>query len=120
MTFLISVFICVFPLAAIAYPLLKKIANRIPKPEDESSLESELERRWQVALDGMKNSEIEFMVGNLSEADYQSLRESYVLEASIVLKLAKFSQEQQKEILDIFRRKTTQTDLPITESEEGP
>ena len=99
MIFLISVLVCFIPFSAIAYPLIRKIATKNPAPVDESSLELELDRRWQTALEGMATSEIEFMVGNLSEPDYSSLRESYMVEASIVLQMAQFSSEQQREIL---------------------
>jgi len=98
--FLISVLICLVPFSAIAYPLIRKVATKNPAPVDESSLELELDRRWQTALEGMATSEIEFMVGNLSEPDYASLRESYMVEASIVLQMAQFSSQQQREILE--------------------
>ena len=100
MIFLISVLICLVPFSAIAYPLIRKVATKNPAPVDESSLELELDRRWQTALEGMATSEIEFMVGNLSEPDYASLRESYMVEASIVLQMAQFSSQQQREILE--------------------
>ena len=100
MIFLISVLICLVPFSAIAYPLIRKVATKNPAPVDESSLELELDRRWQAALEGMATSEIEFMVGNLSEPDYASLRESYMVEASIVLQMAQFSSQQQREILE--------------------
>lgn len=100
MIFLISILICLVPFSAIAYPLIRKVATRNPAPVDESSLELELDRRWQTALEGMATSEIEFMVGNLSESDYSSLRESYMVEASIVLQMAQFSSQQQREILE--------------------
>tara|TARA_B100000949_G_C14154255_1_gene396172 strand:- start:518 stop:868 length:351 start_codon:yes stop_codon:yes gene_type:complete len=114
--FLISILICSIPFAAIAFPLLRKIATRNPAPADESSLDVELDRRWRTALEGMTTSEIEFMVGNLSKADYLSFRESYILEASIVLQMAQFSQDQQQEILDQIERESSQISLDEKES----
>ena len=115
MIFLISVLVCFIPFSAIAYPLIRKVATKNPAPVDESSLELELDRRWQTALEGMANSEIEFMVGNLSEPDYSSLRESYMVEASIVLQMAQFSSQQQQEILEQVIQISSQGNL----SEQG-
>ena len=115
MIFLISVLICLVPFSAIAYPLIRKVATKNPAPVDESSLELELDRRWQTALEGMATSEIEFMVGNLSEPDYASLRESYMVEASIVLQMAQFSSQQQQEILERVSQISSQGNL----SEQG-
>ena len=115
MIFLISVLICLVPFSAIAYPLIRKVATKNPAPVDESSLELELDRRWQAALEGMTTSEIEFMVGNLSEPDYASLRESYMVEASIVLQMAQFSSQQQQEILEQVIQISSQGNL----SEQG-
>ena len=116
MIFLISVLICLVPFSAIAYPLIRKVATKNPAPVDESSLELELDRRWQTALEGMATSEIEFMVGNLSEPDYASLRESYMVEASIVLQMAQFSSQQQQEILERVSQISSQGSL----SEQKP
>ena len=115
MIFLISVLICLVPFSAIAYPLIRKVATKNPAPVDDSSLELELDRRWQTALEGMATSEIEFMVGNLSEPDYASLRESYMVEASIVLQMAQFSSQQQQEILEQVIQISSQGNL----SEQG-
>ena len=119
MIFLISILVCCIPFSAIAYPLLQKIATKNPAPVDESSLELELDRRWRTALDGMSTSEIEFMVGNLSKPDYLSLRESYILEASIVLQMAQFSLEQQEEILEQVKQEVSQVNSSKTGVQEG-
>ena len=122
MIFLISVLICLVPFSAIAYPLIRKVATKNPAPVDESSLELELDRRWQTALEGMATSEIEFMVGNLSEPDYASLRESYMVEASIVLQMAQFSSQQQQEILEQVIQISSQGNLSDQGAQEegGP
>lgn len=119
MIFVISVLICFIPFSAIAYPLIRKIATRNPAPMDESSLELELDRRWQTALEGMTTSEIEFIVGNLSEPDYASLRESYMVEASIVLQMAQFSSEQQREILEQVSLISSQDNSSAPRTQEG-
>ena len=119
MIFLISVLICLVPFSAIAYPLIRKVATKNPAPVDESSLELELDRRWQTALEGMATSEIEFMVGNLNEPDYVSLRESYMVEASIVLQMAQFSSQQQQEILEQVIQISSQGNLSEQGAQEG-
>ena len=65
---------------------------------------------------------MKFMVGNLSEPDYASLRESYMVEASIVLQMAQFSSQQQQEILEQVIQISSQGNLSEqgTQEEGGP
>ena len=87
MVILIGILLCFVPGIAVIYPLWRKFSSMSPPPEDESSLEADLDRRWESAIDGLHSSELEYSVGNLSLEDYKELREVHMLEAAVVLKM---------------------------------
>ena len=95
-----AIIISVIPAILIAYPVLKKIASRMPLPEDESSLRADLERRWESALEGIRHAELEMSIGNLSEADYLWLKQVHMAEAANVLKTLEISAEKERLLIE--------------------
>ena len=82
-----------------------------PPPEDESSLEADLDRRWESAIDGLHSSELEYSVGTLSLEDYKELREVHMLEAAVVLKMFDLSGEDEKLLFDQISEELTKSSL---------
>ena len=66
---------------------------------DETSTYSELTRRWEAAIAGLKNTELEHAIGNLTEDDYGDLREQYMLEAANIMKAMELEDQQEEELL---------------------
>ncbi|HIC48473.1 MAG TPA: hypothetical protein EYP00_01175 [Dehalococcoidia bacterium] len=91
----VSIIICIIPAMVVLYPLLSKIASQSPFPEDESSVNADLERRWESALDGLQSAELERSLGNLDEEDYRWLREIHMYEAALVLKAMDLSKSEE-------------------------
>ena len=98
MLVLIGVLLALIPLAAIAYPFLRGRGDAFVA-EDESSTYSELSRRWEEAVTGIKGAELERAIGNLDEADYARLREQYMTEAASVMKAMDLEEQQEQELL---------------------
>ena len=94
-----SIVICVIPALVVLYPLLRKIASKSPLPEDESSLNADLERRWESAVDGLQSAELEKSLGNLQEEDYVWLRDIHMNEAALVLKAMDLSESDKIEMM---------------------
>ena len=86
------------PAFAILYPLLRGLGEN-EFLEDESSPQAELARRWDAALAGLKNAELEWALGNLDEDDHQWLRRQYMTEAALVLKGMRLEEEQEQEFM---------------------
>ena len=82
-----------------------------PPPEDESSLEADLDRRWESAIDGLHSSELEYSVGNLSLEDYKELREVHMLEAAVVLKMFDLTGEDEKLLFDQINEELAKSSL---------
>ena len=96
----VSIIICIIPAVVVLYPLLSKIASQSPFPEDESSLNADLERRWESALDGLQSAELERSLGNLDEEGYRWLREVHMYEAALVLKAMDLSKAEEISLME--------------------
>ena len=103
MLVLIAVLLALLPAVAILYPFLRRL-GRSELLEDESSPQAELARRWDAALAGLKNAELERAIGNLSEEDYHWLREQYMTDAALVMKRMELEEEQEQELLSTIDR----------------
>ena len=85
MLILISISLVAIPLIAILYPFLY-IRNLGRVLDSEDDLREDFVRRWDVALTGLRNAELERAIGTLGENDYSELHDHYITEASIALK----------------------------------
>lgn len=98
MLVLIAVLLTLIPAAAILYPFLfqRGISTVF---RDETSTYSELTRRWEAAVAGLKTMELERAVGNLTESDYIGLKEQYMTEAARIMKAMELEDQQEEELL---------------------
>ena len=99
MEIILALLLALIPAAAILYPLLRGL-GRDEFAEDESSQTAEFARRWEAALDGLRNAELESALGNLDEEDYRWLRRQYMVEAALVLKGMELESAQEREFME--------------------
>ena len=100
MLVLIVVLLALLPAAAILYPFLKKGAGAYYEDEDETSTAAELSRRWDSAIAGLRNTELEHAIGSLDEQSYALLREQYMTEAALIMKTMDLEEEQEQALRD--------------------
>ena len=103
MLVLIAVLLALIPAAAILYPFFTRRVFASRSAVDEGSVGSELARRWDSALEGLKSAELEHAIGNLEDADHSWLREQYMTEAALVLKAMHLEAEQERSLLSSMR-----------------
>ena len=103
MVVLISLILSIFPFILIIFPLIRKYSVSEFIPQDESSLFSDLERRWDSAIEGLRSTELERMVGNLHDQDYDWLKNIHIYEAALVLKALDLSEIEQNQLIDEVR-----------------
>ena len=103
MVVLISLILSIFPFVLIIFPLIRKYSVSEFIPQDESSLFSDLERRWDSAIEGLRSTELERMVGNLHDQDYEWLKNIHIYEAALVLKALDLSEIEQNQLIDEVR-----------------
>ena len=99
MEIILALLLALIPAAAILYPLLRGL-GRDEFAGDESSQTAEFARRWEAALDGLRNAELESALGNLVEEDYRWLRRQYMVEAALVLKGMELETAQEREFME--------------------
>jgi hypothetical protein len=119
MLVLIAVLLVLLPAAAIVYPFLRRPDGEAP-PDDEASDSKELSRRWDAAIAGLRNTELEFSIGNLTENDYDWLKEQYMTEAALVLKTMELEEHEEQVLMDDVERavRGTRGDLELPEDEQ--
>ena len=98
MEIVFALLLALIPAAAILYPLLRRLGTD-EFAEDEGSQAAESARRWEAALEGLRNTELESAIGNLDEEDYRWLRRQYMVEAALVLKSMDLESAQEREFL---------------------
>ena len=100
MLVLIVTLLAIIPAVAILYPFLAKGAAARYASEDETSTAAELSRRWDSAIAGVRNTELEHAIGNLDEDSYALLREQYLTEAALVMKAMDLEEQQEQALRD--------------------
>jgi len=101
MIILVTIVICSVPAVLVLLPFIKRFTSSY-QPEDESSLVTELERRWDSAIDGLRSTELEWEIGNLEQEDYQWLKTTYTREAVVVLKAMDVNNKDENFLLEQF------------------
>ena len=82
----LSIMICLLPAVAVIYPFIRRIHYKSVDIERESVRRRELEKRWEVALDELKNTEFDMEIGNLQEDDFKVIRFKQIEEAALLLR----------------------------------
>ena len=103
MLVLLVLLLVLIPAAAILYPFFRGPAA-ISIAQDEASEYSEQRRRWEGAVSGLRNTELERAIGNLSEEDYQWLKEHYMTQAALTMKAMELEDQQEEEMLSSIAR----------------
>lgn len=103
----IAILLSLLPAVAVLYPFLRN-RERYEIVIDESSLHSELLRRWDSIVNGMKTTELERAIGNLTDDDYRYLRRQYMVEAAGVMKAMELDEAEEDELLATIRREVRQ------------
>ena len=103
MLVLIAILLALIPAVVIFYPFLRGLGES-ELLEDEGSPQAELGRCWDSALAGLKNAELEWAIGNLSNEDYGWLKEEYMTKAALVMKAMELEEQEEQELLSDIDR----------------
>ena len=119
MLILAVILLTLIPAIAILYPFLWGNSSE-EKLVDEPSPAEELRRRWETAVAGLRNTELEHALGNLPQADYEWLREEYMTEAALVMKALELEQQQEDEMLAAIEAEIGRVREQITGGSQEP
>ena len=107
MFILIAVALALISALAVLYPFLRG-QGRDDLAEDEGSPQADLIRRWDASLGGLKNTELEWAIGNLAEEDYRWLRRRYIMDAATIMKAMELQEEEEEELLATIKLEVEQ------------
>ena len=113
----IAILLALVPAVAILYPFVRR--SRQATPQDESSPQAELERRWDSAVSGLQSAELERSIGNLSTDDYEALRDRYMTEAALVMKAMDLEDERKREFLSAVELGTGDAEASVEQDGMG-
>jgi len=85
MLILLGLALIAIPAVAILYPFLRRPDSSGIGTGDRST-QAKLSQHWERAIEGLRNTELDWSIGNLTEDDYQLLREQYMTDAAVALK----------------------------------
>lgn len=95
----ITVVLVLVPAVVILWPFVRRGSSQ-EYLEDESSPRAAIERKWDATILGLRNTELEWSIGNLEEEDYRWLRNQYVNDAAVLMKSMELEDSQEQELLE--------------------
>ena len=98
MLVLIAVSLAVVVALVVALPFIRP-ARTGEEPPDESSSVAEIGRRWDSVVAGLRSTELEHALGNLTDEDHRSIMEQYMLEAAGLMKAMGLEEDQEEALM---------------------
>ncbi len=98
MLVVVAVLLALIPAVFILWPFLRG-EGRDEFEYDEHSSRADLTTRWDVAVSGLTSAELDYLLGNLSETDYRSLRSQLMIECSAVMAEMELSEDEEERVL---------------------
>ncbi|MCH2311448.1 MAG: hypothetical protein MK362_03060 [SAR202 cluster bacterium] len=118
MLVLIAIILTVIPALIILYPLLKRVGST-ELLKDESSLTSELNRRWDSVVAGLRTAELEFSIGNLSHDDYKWIKNTYAKETAQIMEAMELQEEEENELMESLEQEIERAKLELASEKES-
>lgn len=101
MLIILAIGLVLIPACAILWPF---VIGAHEGEFDESNPGADLMRRWDSAVAGLQAAELDHAIGNLSDADYNSLRYELMSEAGVVLKTMEIGDRKETELFEAVNR----------------
>ena len=102
MLVLVAILLTLIPAALILWPFV--FAPRRSEFEyDEGAPQADLARRWESAAAGLASAELDYLLGNQTEEDYQALRERLTAEAASAMGDMELSPDEEERMLAELR-----------------
>ena len=94
--------LALIPAVVIAYPFLRLAGRSVLSDEDTQG--AELTLRWETAIAGLRNTELEWAIGNLEDGDREWLRDRYMTDAALVLKEMELEEAEEEALMATVER----------------
>lgn len=102
MLVLIGILLAAIPAAFILWPFVVEL-RRDEFDYDEGAPQADLMRRWDVAVSGLANAELDHGLGNMTDGDYSTVRQQLMSEAAAIMREMELSADEEERMLSALR-----------------
>ena len=102
MLVLIGILLALVPAAFIMWPFVVGL-RRDEFDYDEGAPQADLMRRWDAAVSGLANAELDHGLGNMTDSDYSTVRGQMMTEAASVMREMELSADEEDRMLSALR-----------------
>ena len=102
MLVLIGIMLALVPAAFIMWPFVVGL-RRDEFDYDEGAPQADLMRRWDAAVSGLANAELDHGLGNMTDSDYSTVRGQMMTEAASVMREMELSADEEDRMLSALR-----------------
>ena len=102
MLVLIGILLATVPAAFIMWPFVVGL-RRDEFDYDEGAPQADLMRRWDAAVSGLANAELDHGLGNMTNDDYSRVRRQLMSEAASIMREMELTAEEEDRMLSALR-----------------
>lgn len=70
---------------------------------DEGAPQADLMRRWDAAVSGLANAELDHGLGNMTDADHSTVRQQLMTEAASIMREMELTSDEEERMLTALR-----------------
>ena len=102
MLVLVGLLLALVPASLILWPFVFGL-RRDEFDYDEGAPQADLMRRWDAAVAGLANAELDHGLGNMTDGDYATVRRQLMAEGAAVMREMELSDDEERRMLSDLR-----------------
>ena len=119
MLVLIGILLAAVPAAFILWPFVVGL-RRDEFDYDEGAPQADLMRRWDAAVSGLANAELDHGLGNMTDSDYSTVRRQLMSEAASVMREMELTGDEEERMLAALREEVRSVRSRVQPQQEAP
>ena len=119
MLVLVGVLLAIVPAVFILWPFVVGL-RRDEFDYDEGAPQADLMRRWDAAVSGLANAELDHGLGNMTDADHSTVRQQLMSEAAAVMREMELTSDEEDRMLSALREEVRSVRARVQPQREEP
>lgn len=117
MLVLVGILLALIPAVFILWPFLFRL-RRDEFDYDEGAPQADLMRRWDAAVSGLANAELDHGLGNMTDGDYTTVRRQLMSEAASVMREMELTDNEEDRMLSDLREEVRRVGSRVQPQQE--
>ncbi len=113
----IGILLAIVPAAFILWPFVVGL-RRDEFDYDEGAPQADLMRRWDAAVSGLANAELDHGLGNMTDTDFSTVRQQLMSEAASVMREMELTGDEEDRMLSALREEVSSVRSRVQPLEE--